>query len=111
MAGSDVRWRTIQIGRAPEKAGQHRVIRTAAEWTALLEGSGAPVPEVAFDHEMVVLLPAVLAVASVQQTAEAVVVECRQRPPPSGDGDPSAAASGLAVILPLSDQPVRIVIR
>jgi DNA-directed RNA polymerase specialized sigma24 family protein len=110
-AGGTVRWRTIRIGRAPEKDGQHRVVRTAAEWTALLDGSGAPVPEVAFDREMVVLLPKVLAVASVQQTAEAVVVECRQGPPPSGDEDPAAAASGLAVILPLSDQPVRIVIR
>ena len=101
----------VQVGRAPEKDGQHRVIRTAAEWIALLDGSGTPVPEVAFDREMVVLLPAVLAVASIQQTGEAVVVECRPGPPPSVGEETPAQTSGLAVILPIFDQPVRIVIR
>ena len=106
-----VGWRVVQVGRAPEKEGQHRVIRTAAEWVALLDGSGAPVPEVAFDREMVVLLPAVLAVASIQQTGEAVVVECRPARPPSVGEETPAQTSGLAVILPIFDQPVRIVIR
>ncbi len=98
----------VHVGRAPEKDGQHRVIRTAAEWAALLDGSGVTPPEVAFDREMVVLLPDVLDVASVQQTAEAIVVECRQG---HAAEEPAAAASGLALILPISDQPVRIVIR
>jgi hypothetical protein len=95
------------------------VIRTAPEWGALFEGTGAEVPDVAFDREMVVLLrhdlgsdpPALLAVVSVAQTAEALWVECRREPSPAGAEGTGAPTAGQAIVLPISDLPVRVVIK
>lgn len=109
--GAAVSWRAVTAGKSPEPGAAHRVIRTAAEWGALFEGSDAPAPGVAFDREMAVLLPAGLEVVSVSQTAEALVLECRRNPSSPGAGDPAAPAAGRAVILPVSDLPVRVVIR
>lgn len=114
-----VAWRAVPVGKVPELGRDHQVIRTAVEWAALFEGNGAPSPEVAFDREMVILLrhhlgsdpPAVLAVAAVAQTAEAIVVECRREPPPAGAEAAGPPAAGQAIILPISDLPVRVVIR
>lgn len=114
-----VAWRAVPVGKVPELGRDHEVIRTAVEWAALFEGNGAPSPEVAFDREMVILLrhdlgsdpPAVLAVAAVVQTAEAIVVECRREPSPAGAEAAGPPAGGQAIILPISDLPVRVVIR
>ena len=108
-ARTEVRWRALSTRLSHGSAGNHRVIRTAAEWSALFEGSGAPPPEVAFDRDMAVLVSAGLEVVSVTQTSEALVIECRRTTPPP---DPAAAPEAApAVILPISDLPVRVVIR
>lgn len=107
-ARTDVSWRALSTRLSHGSAGNHRVIRTAAEWSALFEGSGAPAPEVAFDRDMAVLLSAGLEVVSVTRTPEALVLECRRTTPPP---DPAAAPEAPAVILPISDLPVRVVIR
>lgn len=110
-------WRVVPLGRAPELGRDHQVIRTHPEWAALFEGSGAP--EVGFDRDMVVLLrhdlqsdpPSILDIASVAQTAEALVIECRREPPPAGAEGTGSPAAGQAIILPISDLPIRVVIR
>lgn len=114
---AEVPWRAVPVRRVPELGRDHQVIRTALEWAALFEGVG--VPEVAFDREMVVLLrhdlgsdpPALLAVVAVAQTAEALWVECRREPSPAGAGGTGAPAAGQAIVLPIFDLPVRVVIK
>jgi DNA-directed RNA polymerase specialized sigma24 family protein len=114
-----VPWSVVPVGRVPELGRDHQVIRTAPEWGALFEGTGAEVPDVAFDREMVVLLrhdlgsdpPALIAVVSVAQTAEALWVECRREPSPAGAEGTGAPAAGQAIVLPISDLPVRMVIK
>jgi DNA-directed RNA polymerase specialized sigma24 family protein len=111
QAGAAVTWRSVPAVPSPGPGGDHRVIRTAAEWSALFEGTGAPPPEVAFDRDMAVLLSAGLEVVSVTQTPEALVVECRRNPSPPQGAGAEVPAAGQAVILPISDLPVRVVIR
>jgi DNA-directed RNA polymerase specialized sigma24 family protein len=111
QAGAAVTWRSVPAGPSAGSGGDHRVIRTAAEWSALFEGSGAPPPEVAFDRDMAVLLSAGLEVVSVTQTPEALVVECRRNPSSPPGAGAEGPTAGQAVILPISDLPVRVVIR
>ena len=111
QAGAAVTWRSVPAGSSPGPGGDHRVIRTAAEWSALFEGAGATPPEVAFDRDMAVLLSAGLEVVSVTQTPEALVVECRRNPSSPPGAGAEGPTAGQAVILPISDLPVRVVIR
>ena len=110
-------WRVIPVGRAPAPGRDFQVIRTAPEWNALFEGAGEP-PAVNFDETMVVLLrselpgepPARLTVAAVRNTGEALLFECRRESPQAGAQPADAAAAGLAVVVPLSDLPIRVVV-
>ncbi len=118
--GPEVRpWRVVPAGMVPGLERDHKVIRTVPEWVALFEGTGAAAPDVAFDRDMVVLLrhdlhsdpPSILVIALVAQTAEALVIECRREPPPAGAEGTGSPAAGQAIILPISDLPIRVVIR
>jgi DNA-directed RNA polymerase specialized sigma24 family protein len=100
-----VAWRAIAVGRGPETGRDFQVIRTAQEWTALLGGPDAP-PPIDFAGEMVVLLRPGLAVAAVQSSAEALLIECRREQP-----GPETAPAGQAVVMPISDLPIRLVVR
>ena len=114
-----VTWRVIPVGRAPETGREFQVFRTSQEWAAFFEGTGAPPPAVAFDGKMAVLLrsdlagipPSRLVVAAVRSTVEALLIEClRQQPGP--DAAPAApATAGQAVVMPISDLPIRVVVR
>jgi len=107
------------VGRAPETGREFQVFRTSQEWAAFFEGTGAPPPAVAFDGKMAVLLrsdlagipPSRLVVAAVRSTVEALLIEClRQQPGP--DAAPAApATAGQAVVMPISDLPIRVVVR
>jgi DNA-directed RNA polymerase specialized sigma24 family protein len=111
-------WRVIPVGRAPESGRDFQVIRTTLEWNALFEGAGAP-PDVRFDDSMVVLLrselpgdpPARRIVAAVRNTTEALLIECRTEEPGPDAGPPDPATAGLAVVVPISDLPIRVVVR
>ncbi|HKB08618.1 MAG TPA: sigma factor-like helix-turn-helix DNA-binding protein [Candidatus Polarisedimenticolia bacterium] len=110
-------WRVIPVGRAPATGREFQVIRTTLEWNALFEGAGEP-PAVNFDERMVVLLrselpgepPARLKVAAVRNTGEALLFECGRESPEAGAPPADAAAAGLAVVVPLSDLPIRVVV-
>jgi hypothetical protein len=115
---ASVEWGVIPLTRLIDRERDRQVIRTAQEWAALFEGGGTPPPAVAFDKEMAVLLrddlesdpPTHLVVTGVRNASEALLIECRreQRDPDTGSG---AAPAGQAVVVPVSDLPVRVVVR
>lgn len=102
--------------KALDPGRDRQVIRTPQEWAALFEETGAPPPEIAFDREMAVLLrndaagdpPGRLVVGAVKTTSEALWIECRKGP--SGPGAEPLSA-GQAVVVPISDLPVRFIVR
>ena len=117
-AGPALAWRVLQVARAPEPGVDHQVIRTSAAWAGLF-GDGAPVPGIDFDREMAILLvygpsgepPSFLIVTTVQLTEEALVIGCRSEPAAAGPAPASGAPAGQVVVLPITDQPIRVAIR
>jgi len=107
----EVAWRVIPITMAPGTETDPRVLRTAAEWAALFAGEGTPPPEVVFERDMVVLLPARLALESVTITGEALLIACHREQVDPGAGPASAAGIRLAVVVPISALPVRLAVR
>jgi RNA polymerase sigma-70 factor, ECF subfamily len=111
-----VAWRVLPVGRPPRTGRDSQVIRSAVEWAMLFEGPGETAPEVDFDKEMVVLLrgdlsnepPQRLVVAAVKRTADAILIECRAEPPAPGAAQ---GAPGQGVVIPISELPVRVVVR
>ena len=116
---TSVTWRVISVDRAPEAGRDYKVIRTSQEWAALFEGTGAAPPEISFEGQMVVLLRFRLAgdpqgrlvVAAVRSTPEALLVECRSEQPGPGVLPATPATAGQAVIVPITDLPIRVVVR
>ena len=109
-------WRVLPVGRPPRTGRDAQVIRSVVEWAMLFEGSGETPPAVDFEKEMVVLLhgdlssepPQRLVVAEVKRTAEAIRIECRAEPSAPGT---SPRTPGQGVVLPVSELPVRVVLR
>ena len=114
-----VSWRIIRVGRVPEAGRDFQVIRTAQEWTTMFEGTGAPPPAITFDSEMAVLLRSGVAddprtrlvVAAVKNTADALLIECRKEQPGPDAAPAAPATAGQAVVMPISDLPIRVVVR
>ena len=107
----EVAWRVIPITMEPGTETDPRVLRTAAEWAALFAGAGTPPPEVVFERDMVVLLPARLAIESVKISGEALLISCHREQVDPGAGPASAAGIRLAVVVPISALQVRLVVR
>ncbi len=115
---SPLAWRVIPVAKAPGQGRDYQVIRTSQEWAALFEDTGAP-PSIGFDGEMVVLLrydlvsdpPARLVVASVNNTGGELLIECRRQQPESEAGPATPASAGQALVVPISDLPIRVVVR
>jgi DNA-directed RNA polymerase specialized sigma24 family protein/outer membrane biosynthesis protein TonB len=108
---AEVAWRVIPITMEPGTETDPRVLRTAAEWAALFAGAGTPPPEVVFERDMVVLLPARLALESVTIAGEALLIACHREQVDPDAGPASAAGIRLAVVVPISALPVRLVVR
>jgi len=106
---ADVPWRVIPVTMTPGPETDPRVLRTAAEWAALFEGTGTPPPEIAFERDMVVLLPARLAIEAVKSSGAALLFECRRVQADPDDGPTPPTDVRLAVIVPISDLPARVV--
>ena len=110
----------MPVARAPKKGRDFQVIRTEQDWAELFHGTDAPPPAINFDEEMAVLLRAGLpgdsslrlVIAAVENTAEALLIECRSEQP-GPDAGPAAAlaTAGQAVVVPISDLPIRVVVR
>jgi len=110
----------MPVARAPKKGRDFQVIRTEQDWAELFHGTDAPPPAINFDEEMAVLLRAGLAgdasvrlvIAAVENTAEALLIECRSEQP-GPDAGPAAAlaTAGQAVVVPISNLPIRVVVR
>jgi DNA-directed RNA polymerase specialized sigma24 family protein len=107
----EVDWRVIPVAMEPGTETEPRLLRTSAEWAALFEGTGVPPPEVVFDRDMVVLLPARLAIDAVKISAEALLVECHREQVDPDAGPASSAGVRLALVVPISRLPARLVIR
>ena len=107
----EVAWRVIPITMAPGTETDPRVLRTAAEWAALFVEAGAPPPEVVFERDMVVLLPARLAIESVKISGEALLIACHREQVDPDAGPASAAGIRLAVVVQISALPVRLAVR
>jgi len=113
-----VPWRILPVAGVPDSGRDYQVIRTEQGWAALFEGAGAPAPAIAFDKEMAILLrydlagdpPSRLVVRSVRATPEALVIECRKEETRAVQDQAGAPAAGQVVVLPIADQPIRVVI-
>jgi len=108
---AEVAWRVIPITMEPGTETDPRVLRTAAEWAALFAGAGTPPPEVVFERDMVVLLPARLAIENVKISGEALLIACHREQVDPDAGPASAAGIRLAVVVPISALPVRLVVK
>ena len=115
---TSVPWRILPVAGVPDSGRDYQVIRTEQGWAALFEGAGAPAPAIAFDKEMAILLrydlagdpPSRLVVRSVRATPEALVIECRKEETRAVQDQAGAPAAGQVVVLPIADQPIRVVI-
>jgi len=113
-----VPWRVLPVAGVPDRGRDYQVIRTEQGWAALFEGAGAPAPAIAFDKEMAILLrydlagepPSRLVVTSVRVTPDALLIECRKETTQAAQEQAGALAAGQAIVLPVTDQPIRVVI-
>jgi len=64
-----------------------------------------------FEQDMVVQIAGGLVVKAVRNVGDALLIECRGAPVAAGAGSPPDGATGLAVVLPISSLPVRVVVR
>ncbi len=115
---TSVPWRVLPVASAPEAGRDYQVIRTEQGWAALFTAAGATAPAIAFDREMAVLLrrnlagdpPSRLVVMSVRATPDALVIAIRKEEAPAAQEPAGAPAAGQVVVLPIADQPIRLVI-
>ncbi len=111
--------RTVRFPKGPDPGRDHLVIRTAAELSAFSQGVDLSVPDIDFEREMLVVLrddlggnpPPRLVIVSVTLLAEALEIGCRSEPTDAASTAGGAGATGIAVIVPATDLPVRIVMK